>query len=46
MRRARMLPLSTRRSRDYGADDFFAAFQFAPESVAIFREGARRIGML
>ena len=31
---------------NYGADDFFAAFQFAPESAAVFREGARRIGMV
>ncbi len=30
----------------YGVDDFLAAFQFAPESAAIFREGARRIGMI
>jgi tetratricopeptide (TPR) repeat protein len=30
----------------YGVDDFFAAFQFEPESAAVFREGARRIGMV
>jgi TolB-like protein len=30
----------------YGVDDFFAAFQFAPDSAVLFREGARRIGML
>ena len=30
----------------YGVDDFLAAFQFAPETAAIFREGARRIGMV
>jgi DNA-binding SARP family transcriptional activator len=30
----------------YNVDDFFAAFQFAPESAVLFREGARRIGML
>jgi hypothetical protein len=28
----------------YGIDDFLAAFQFAPESAALFREGAQRIG--
>jgi hypothetical protein len=30
----------------YGVDDFFAAFQFAPDSAVLFREGARRIGMV
>lgn len=30
----------------YGLDDFFAAFQFAAEGTAFFREGARRIGMV
>jgi DNA-binding SARP family transcriptional activator len=29
----------------YGVDDFLAAFQFAPENAALFRVGARRIGM-
>jgi DNA-binding SARP family transcriptional activator/TolB-like protein len=28
----------------YGVDDFLAAFQFAPESTARFREAAKRIG--
>jgi TolB-like protein/Tfp pilus assembly protein PilF len=30
----------------YGVDDFFAAFQFAPESAALFRKGAKRIGIV
>lgn len=30
----------------YGIDDFLTAFQFAPESAAVFREGANRIGMI
>jgi tetratricopeptide (TPR) repeat protein len=28
----------------YGVEDFLRAFRFAPEAVALFREGARRIG--
>jgi hypothetical protein len=27
----------------YRIDDFLAAMQFAPDGVALFREGARRI---
>ena len=30
---------------DYRADDFLATFQFPPETAALFREGARRIGL-
>ncbi len=30
----------------YNVNDFFAAFHFAPESAALFREGAKRIGMV
>jgi tetratricopeptide (TPR) repeat protein len=30
---------------DYGVDRFLAAFQFTSESVRLFREGARRIGL-
>jgi tetratricopeptide (TPR) repeat protein len=30
---------------DYRADDFLATFQFAPETAALFREGARLIGL-
>jgi len=30
---------------DYCAEDFTATFQFRPETVALFREGARRIGL-
>jgi tetratricopeptide (TPR) repeat protein len=30
---------------DYRADDFLATFQFRPETAALFREGARRIGL-
>lgn len=29
----------------YGVDEFLAAFQFAPESAALFRKAAKRIGM-
>jgi TolB-like protein/Flp pilus assembly protein TadD len=29
----------------YRADDFLTAFQFAPADAALFREGARRIGL-
>ena len=29
----------------YRVDDFLAAMQFAPEGAALFREGAKRIGM-
>ncbi|HVY99138.1 MAG TPA: hypothetical protein VHA35_06545 [Dongiaceae bacterium] len=30
---------------DYRAEDFLATFQFAPETAALFRAGARRIGL-
>jgi TolB-like protein/Flp pilus assembly protein TadD len=30
---------------DYRADDFLATFQFPPETAALFRDGARRIGL-
>jgi TolB-like protein len=30
---------------DYRADDFLATFQFQPETAALFRDGARRIGL-
>lgn len=29
----------------YGVDDFLRTFQFAPEAVALYREGARRLGL-
>jgi hypothetical protein len=32
-------------SPGYRVDDFFAAFRFAPEAAARFREGAKRIGI-
>jgi hypothetical protein len=30
---------------DYRADDFLATFHFPPDAAALFREGARRIGL-
>lgn len=30
---------------NYGLSDFFTAFHFPPDSAAVFREGAKRIGM-
>jgi hypothetical protein len=30
---------------NYGVDDFLAAFRFTPEASALFREGAKRIGL-
>ena len=34
-----------RRFPAYCVDDFLAAMQFAPEDAALFREGAKRIGI-
>jgi hypothetical protein len=29
----------------YGVEDFLAAFQFSPDAAALFRQGAKRIGI-
>ncbi len=43
---ARTLIASIHRTRpDYRVDDFLAAFQFEPDAVALYRKGAKRIGM-
>ena len=44
-RRAPIWRRSTRTLPGYRVDDFLAAMQFAPEGAALFREGAKRIGM-
>jgi TolB-like protein len=41
--RTQMAAIRKQRS-GYRVDDFLTAMQFAPESAALFREGARRIG--
>ena len=30
---------------DYGIEEFLATFRFEPEAEALFRQGARRIGL-
>ena len=30
---------------NYGVDDFIGTFRFEPDAVALFRQGARRIGL-
>ncbi len=43
---ARSYAVSTRKlAPEYGVTDFLSAFQFDPDGVALFRKGARRIGM-
>jgi TolB-like protein/tetratricopeptide (TPR) repeat protein len=43
---ARALLTSIRRTRPaYRVDDFLAAFQFEPEAVALYRKGAKRLGL-
>ena len=43
---ARVLVASIHRTRpNYRVDDFLAAFQFDPDAVALYREGAKRVGM-
>jgi DNA-binding SARP family transcriptional activator/uncharacterized protein YukE len=43
---ARALIASIRRTRPaYRVDDFLAAFQFEPDAVALYRKGAKRIGL-
>jgi DNA-binding SARP family transcriptional activator len=43
---ARTLVASIRKTRpNYRVDDFLAAFQFEPDAVALYRKGAKRIGM-
>src|SRR5262245_51434038 len=43
---ARALLASIRRTRPhYRVDDFLAAFQFEPDAVALYRKGAKRLGL-
>lgn len=42
--RAHLAAIHKTRPR-YGLDDFLAAFRYAPESAALFRKGAKRIGL-
>jgi len=43
---ARALLASIRRTRpDYRVDHFLAAFQFEPDAVALYRKGAKRLGL-
>jgi hypothetical protein len=42
--RSQMTAIGKRRP-GYRIDDFLAAMQFAPDGAALFREGARRIGI-
>src|SRR5262245_12805965 len=43
---ARALVASIHRTRpNYRVDDFLAAFQFEPEAVALYRQGAKRLGL-
>ncbi|RWC56563.1 MAG: transcriptional regulator [Mesorhizobium sp.] len=43
---ARGFAAATRKTRpDYRVDDFIGTFRFEPDAVALFRQGARRIGL-
>jgi hypothetical protein len=43
---ARGFAAGIRKTRpDYRSDDFLSTFQFPPDAAALFREGARRIGL-
>jgi DNA-binding SARP family transcriptional activator/TolB-like protein/Flp pilus assembly protein TadD len=42
----RVLAASVRQQRErYATEDFLAAFRFAPETAALFRQGGKRIGL-